>query len=120
MDTDKMSNGNLRRLRSRPVCIICARPSEAQRIAKALGIDSDEHMINGNDVTMVKDGYTFYLGEFNLRSGDVLKYYITSSLRQAIQSFTISAAILVNVLAPRFILHAGVCAGFDDPTKKLQ
>ncbi|KID82339.1 Phosphorylase superfamily protein [Metarhizium guizhouense ARSEF 977] len=120
MPTDKESRSNLRRLRSRPVCIICGRPAEAQQIARALGIDDEKHRLSGHDVSMVRDGHTFHLGEFKLPSGDILKYYITSSLRQGIQSFAVSAAILFNTLSPRFVLHAGVCAGFDDPTGKLE
>lgn len=120
MSTDKESRSNLRRLRSRPVCIICGRPAEAQQIARALGIDDEKHRLSGHDVSMVRDGHTFHLGEFKLPSGDILKYYITSSLRQGIQSFAVSAAILFNTLSPRFVLHAGVCAGFDDPTGKLE
>lgn len=119
MPTAKESKSNLRRLRSRPVCIICGRAAEALQIAKSLGIDGEKHRLSGHDVSMVRDGHTFYLGEFTLASGDVLKYYITSSLRQGIQSFSVSAALLINTLEPRFILHAGVCAGFDDPTKKV-
>lgn len=119
MPNTKESNSNLRRLRSSPVCIICGRPAEAQRIAQALGIDDDAHRLGGHQVSMVRDAHTFYLGEFKLASGDNLKYYITSSLRQGIQSFAVSAAILINTLSPRFVLHAGVCAGFDDPNKKV-
>ncbi|KAH8647849.1 phosphorylase superfamily protein [Xylariales sp. PMI_506] len=113
MATDDESNSNLRRLRSRPVCIVCGRPSEAREIAKALGIEGKKHRLSGHDVSMVKDGHTFYLGEFQINPKETLKYYITSSLRQGIQSFTINAAILLNLLQPRFVLHAGVCAGYD-------
>ncbi|KHO00249.1 Phosphorylase superfamily protein [Metarhizium album ARSEF 1941] len=118
--TDHESRSNLRRLRSRPVCIICGRPAEAQQLAHALGIDDEKHRLSGHDVSMVRDGHTFHLGEFELPSGDVLKYYITSSLRQGIQSFAVSAALLLNTLSPRFVLHAVVCAGFHDATGKLK
>ena len=109
---------NLRVLRSRPLCIMCARAAEAEEIAKALGIE--ENRITGHEVQKVNDGYTFYLGSFNLPSGEELKYYVTSSLRQGIQSFTVNASILFSILRPRFVIHAGVCAGYYDPTGKLK
>ncbi|OAA47102.1 Phosphorylase superfamily protein [Metarhizium rileyi] len=96
MTTDKESYSNLRRLRNRPACIICGRPAEAQRIALALGIGDERHRLSGHDVSMVRDGHTFHLGQFELSSGIILKYYITGSLRQGIQSFAVSAAMLFN------------------------
>lgn len=115
---EKDQNPNLRRLCNRPVCIICGRPAEAETIAKALGIY--ENRIHGHDIQKVKDGYTFYLGAFKLPSGGELEYYVTSSLRQGIQSFTINAAILFSILRPRFVIHTGVCAGYNDLTGKLK
>ena len=67
----------------------------------------------------MNDGHTFYLGSFKLQEGE-LKYYVTSSLRQGIQSFTINASVLFSILLPRFVVHAGVCAGFNDPDGKLK
>lgn len=108
MDGDNSSN--LRELRSRPLCIICGRPGEAEEIAKALGIADHAHRLQGHEVSGIQ-GHAFYLGAFKLDSGEKLKYYITSSLRMGIQSFTIHAAVLFNILKPRFVVHAGVCAG---------
>lgn len=117
MSSDKDSNPNLRNLRNRPLCIICGRPGEAEEIAKALGIFTKK--IQGDEVDKVDDGHTFYLGSFKIREGN-LDYYVTSSLRQGIQSFTVNAAVLFSILLPRFVIHAGVCAGYDDPTGKLK
>jgi len=108
---------NLRRLRNRPVCIICGRPAEAKEIAKALGIL--DNRLQGHEVEKVNDGHTFYLGSFKLQEGE-LEYYVTSSLRQGIQSFTVNAGVLFSILLPRFVVHAGVCAGYDDPEGKLK
>jgi hypothetical protein len=103
------------RLLRRPLCIICGRPAEAEAIAKALGIDGDR--ILGREVEEIHDGHTFYLGSFHLgeKGEEKLDYYITSSLRQGIQSFTIHASILFHILRPRYAIHAGVCAAYDDP-----
>jgi hypothetical protein len=114
---ERKRNPNLRQLRNRPVCIICGRPAEAEEIAKALGIF--ENRLPGDEVEKVNDGHTFYLGSFKLQKGE-LEYYITSSLRQGIQSFTVNASVLFSILNPRFVVHAGVCAGYDDPDKKLK
>lgn len=108
----------LRLLRNRPLCIICGRPAEAEGIAKALGIEKNR--ITGHEVLKVNNGYTFYIGSFTLESGEELQYYVTSSLRQGIQSFTVYASILFGILRPRFVIHAGVCAGYYDPTGKLK
>lgn len=117
MSSTKDHNPNLRRLRNRPVCIICGRPTEAEEIAKALGIF--ENRLPGDEVEKVNDGHTFYLGSFKLQEGE-LEYYVTSSLRQGIQSFTVNASVLFSILLPRFVVHAGVCAGFKDPDGKLK
>ena len=117
MSSAKDHNPNLRRLRNRPVCIICGRPAEAEEIAKALGIL--ENRLPGDEVEKVNDGHTFYLGSFKLQEGE-LEYYVTSSLRQGIQSFTVNASVLFSILLPRFVVHAGVCAGFNDPDGKLK
>jgi hypothetical protein len=117
MSATKDHNPNLRRLRNRPVCIICGRPAEAEAIAKALGIL--ENRLQGLEIEKVNDGHTFYLGSFKLQEGE-LEYYVTSSLRQGIQSFTVNASVLFSILLPRFVVHAGVCAGYDDPEGKLK
>jgi len=116
-ERERKRNPNLRQLRNRPVCIICGRPAEAEEIAKALGIF--ENRLPGDEVEKVNDGHTFYLGSFKLQKGE-LEYYITSSLRQGIQSFTVNASVLFSILNPRFVVHAGVCAGYHDPDKKLK
>ncbi|KAF2269167.1 purine and uridine phosphorylase [Lojkania enalia] len=108
----------LRELRNRPLCIICARAAEAEEIAKALKIENNR--ISGHEVQKVNNGYTFYLGSFRLNSDENLEYYVTSGLRQGIQSFTINASVLFSILHPRFVIHAGVCAGYYDPTGKLK
>ena len=115
MSPAKDNNSNLRRLRSRHVCIICGRPAEAEEIAKALGIFKNR--LQGHEIEKVNDGHTFYLGSFKLQEGE-LDYYVTSSLRQGIQSFTVNAGVLFSILLPRFVVHAGVCAGYDDPQGK--
>jgi hypothetical protein len=106
---DEDTNSKLRQLRSRPLCIICGRSSEAEELAKAFGIRGHADRIQGHEVSGMQ-GHTFFLGSFTLNSGEKLKYYITSSLRQGIQSFTISAALIFNILRPRFVVHSGVCA----------
>ena len=115
MSPARDNDPNLRRLRNRPVCIICGRPAEAEAIAKALGIF--ENRLQGHDIQKVNDGHTFYLGSFKLQDRE-LEYYVTSSLRQGIQSFTVNASVLFSILLPRFVVHAGVCAGYDDPEGK--
>jgi purine-nucleoside phosphorylase len=64
-------------------------------------------------------GHTFYLGNFTLESKEKLNYYITSSLRMGIQSFTVHAALLFNILRPRFVIHAGVCAADESAKPKM-
>lgn len=117
MSSAKDHNPGLRQLQNRSVCIICGRPAEAEEIAKALGIF--ENRLLGHEVEKVNDGHTFYLGSFKLQEGE-LEYYVTSSLRQGIQSFTVNASVLFSILLPRFVVHAGVCAGFNDPDGKLE
>ncbi|KAH8693402.1 nucleoside phosphorylase domain-containing protein [Phaeosphaeriaceae sp. PMI808] len=108
----------LRLLRNRPLCIICGRPGEADEIAETLGIKNNR--ITGDEVMKVNNGYTFYTGSFTLKSGEELEYYVTSSLRQGIQSFTVCASVLFSILRPRFAIHAGVCAGYKGPIGKLK
>jgi len=120
LESDEDRSSNLRKLRSRPVCIICGRPAEALEIAKVFGISRNQNRLHGHQVQKIKDGHTFFLGEFTLAGGEKLKYYITSSLRQGVQSFTVAAALLFNTLNPRFVVHAGVCAGYDDPQGKVK
>ncbi len=99
----------LRQLQSRPLCIICGRPKEAEGIAKELGVENNR--VLGREVDKINDGHSFFTGSFDIR-GQKLDYYITSSLRQGIQSFTIHASILFHILKPRFAIHVGVCAAF--------
>jgi hypothetical protein len=102
---------NLRLLKSYPLCIICARPAEAQTIANEMGAIQ---RIQGIDVEEVHNGHTFYLGEMPISGQDKpLSYYITSSLRQGMMNFATHAGILFSILRPRFAIHAGVCAGYD-------
>ena len=112
------ANSNLRKLRSRPLCIICGTTPEAEEIAKALGIDGPTHRLQGHEVGGMMQGHTFYLGTFTLQSGEKLNYYITSSLRMGIQSFTVHAALLFNLLKPRFVIHSGVCAADENAGSK--
>ena len=105
----------LRQLQSRPLCIICGRPSEAEAIAKELG--ALENPVSGRTVDKINDGHRFYIGSFDVQ-GQKLEYYITSSLRQGIQSFTIHASILFHILKPRFAVHVGVCAAFYELKQK--
>jgi len=114
---DEDANSNLRKLRSRPLCIICGRPREAEEIAKALGIEGHTHRLQGHEVSGMQ-GHTFYLGAFTLASGEKFPYYITSSLRMGIQSFTVHAALLFNTLRPRFVIHSGVCAADENAKPK--
>lgn len=100
-------------LKSRPLCIICAKPKELETIAKTLGIFKDR--ISGYDIPEINDGHDFYLGTFKLHTpnGDRdLEFYATSALRQSIQTFTVHAGALFHVLRPKFAIHAGVCAGY--------
>jgi hypothetical protein len=106
---------NLRRLRNCPVCIVCGRPGEAKDIAEALGIAGN--ILQGHEVAEFDDSRTFYYGSFEL-ANDHLDYLVTSSHRQGIQSFNVSVALLLHILRPRFVVHAGVCAGYRDPEGK--
>lgn len=99
---------NLRKLRNCAVCIICGKASEAEGIAKALKIT--ESRLRGHEIAEVENGFTFYVGKLTLTSGEEISYSVTSSTRQGIQSFAISAALILHILQPRFVLHAGVCA----------
>jgi nucleoside phosphorylase len=115
---------NLRRLRNCPVCIICGRPGEAKQIAMALGIV--ENVLKGHEVAEVDNSQTFYYGSFELAEKsktqdnekqtdkEKLDYVLTSGTRQGIQSFTVTAALLFHILRPKFVIHAGVCAGYRD------
>ncbi|KAK4448452.1 nucleoside phosphorylase domain-containing protein [Podospora aff. communis PSN243] len=116
---DEDTNSNLRKLRSRPLCIICGTAPEAREIAKALGIDGPAHRLQGHEIGEVMQGHTFYLGSFTLESGERLNYYITSSLRMGIQSFAVHAALLFNILRPRFVVHSGVCAADENGKPKM-
>jgi hypothetical protein len=103
----------LRLLKSRPLCIICAKPQEAEIIARTLEITADH--ISGLDIPEINDGHNFYLGTFIIGEGEKarnLEYYVTSSLRQGIQAFATHVGILFHVLRPQFAVHAGVCAGY--------
>jgi len=99
----------LRQLQSRPLCIICGRPKEAEAIATQLGVLNNP--VFGWAVDKINDGHKFFIGSFDVQ-GQKLDYYITSSLRQGIQSFAIHASILFHILKPRFAVHVGVCAAF--------
>jgi hypothetical protein len=113
-DKDKKQHPNLRRLLNTPVCIICARSSEAEEIAQTLG--STERLY-GTEISKVNRGHTFHLGSLKLGNGKVLGYYVTHTTRQGIQSFTVDAGILLYLLKPRYVIHSGVCAGYKDPEK---
>ncbi len=107
----------LRQLQSRPLCIICGRPKEAEGIAKELGVENNR--VLGREVDKINDGHSFFTGSFDIK-GQKLDYYITSSLRQGIQSFTIHASILFHFLKPRFAIHVGVCAAFYEVSNARQ
>jgi hypothetical protein len=112
----KTEHPPLRRLLNSPVCILCARPTEAEAIAAALGCTET---LYGHSVAKVDDGHTFYLGNFSLKDGSSLDYYVTSVTRQGVQSFTVDASILFYILKPRHVIHAGVCAGYRDKNFKF-
>jgi hypothetical protein len=107
----------LSRLRSRPLCIICGRPEEAEAIADELKVRNNR--VVGSEVEGIHDDHIFYVGSFSLGEKK-LDYYITSSLEHGMQSFAIHASILFHVLRPRYAIHVGVCTVHDDPngTKK--
>lgn len=107
----------LRCFRKRPLCIICARPSEAQMIANELGCEKNK--VSNGQIAGVDKNHVFYYGSFDLANAS-LDFYITSSLRQGIQSFTIHTSILFHTLKPRYAIHAGVCAGFADRGGKIK
>lgn len=100
----------LRLLRRRPLCIICAKPSEADVIAERLQVK--ENKLLGREIAEINNDQVFYQGSFNLKHLK-LDYYITSCQRQGIQSFAIQASFLFQILRPRYTLHAGVCAGYE-------
>ena len=108
---------NLRRLLNRPVCILCARPAEAEEIAGSLGF---KEQISGSEIGKVDKGHTFWLGSLKLQDGSDLDCYVTHSRRQGVQWFTADASILLHILNPRFVVHAGVCAGYRDPRGKIK
>jgi hypothetical protein len=114
MNVATAPSSKLRLLKCRPLCIICAKPQEAQLIAKTLQITKDH--ISGHDIPEINNGHNFYLGTFSWGTGDKkrnLEYYVTSSLRQGIQAFSTHVGILFHVLRPQFAVHAGVCAGYE-------
>ena len=112
-----LSKDSKLKLLRRPLCIICGRPAEAEAIAVALGAYNTR--VNGRDIDEIHDGHTFYLGSFGTEEKK-LDYYITSSLRQGIQSFSIHASILFHILRPRYAVHAGVCAAYSGPEAGLR
>lgn len=117
MSNDNRKDPNLRRLLNRPVCILCARPAEAEEIAGCLGFGEQ---ISGSEIAKVDKGHTFWLGSLELQDGSDLECYVTHSRRQGVQWFTADASILLHILNPRFVVHAGVCAGYRDPRGKIK
>jgi hypothetical protein len=117
MSNETRKDPNLRRLLNRPVCILCARPAEAEEIASCLGF---KERISGSEIGKVDKGHTFWLGSFELQDGSELECYVTHSRRQGVQWFTADASILLHILKPRFVVHAGVCAGYRDPRGKIK
>jgi hypothetical protein len=114
MNVMEATTSKLRLLKSRPLCIICAKPQEAAIIAETLQITKDH--ISGHDIPEINDGHNFYLGTFEIGEGQKkrrLEYYVTSSLRQGIQAFATHVGILFHILRPQFAVHAGVCAGYQ-------
>lgn len=67
--------------------------------------------ISGVAVEGVNNGHVFYMGRMQFKGGKVLKFYITSSLKQGLVHFSIYTGALISVLRPRFAIHTGVCAG---------
>jgi len=112
INSAKKSVPYFRRLLNTPVCIICARSSEAEEIANALNFSERVH---GHQISNISSGHTFYLGSFKLDDGSDLGCYVTHATRQGIQSFTVDASILFYLLKPRHVVHAGVCAGYNSP-----
>jgi hypothetical protein len=102
----------LRRLLNSSVCILCARPQEAEGIASALKCTET---LYGHNVPEVDDSHTFHFGSLKLKDGNSLGFYVTHASRQSVQTFIVDASILFYILRPRFVLHAGVCAGYRDP-----
>jgi hypothetical protein len=111
----KAKHPALRRLLNSHVCILCARPAEAEGIARALGFTET---LYGHSVSLVDNGHTFYMGSWDLGHGNNLDYYVTHVNRQGVQSFLVDASILFYILRPRHVLHAGVCAGYRDRDEK--
>ena len=102
----------LRKLRSCPLAIICGKPEEITTIAARLGA---EEKIYGTAIEGIDNGHIFHLGKMTLAGSKALRFYVTSSLRQGPIPFAIAAGNLITVLRPRFAIHAGVCAGNNDP-----
>ncbi len=98
----------LRRLRSCPLAIICGKPEEIPIIAKRL---QAVETISGVSVQGINKSHSFQLGKIKFEGGKVLKFYVTSSLKQGLMYFSISVGALFSILRPRFAIHAGVCAG---------
>lgn len=98
----------LRRLRSCPLAIICGKPEEIPAIAKKL--DASD-VIHGASVDGVNNGHIFYLGKIQFKGEKILRFYVTSSLKQGLVHFSIHASALFSILRPRYAIHAGVCAG---------
>jgi hypothetical protein len=98
----------LRRLRSCPLAIVCGKPEEIPIIAKKLCTTTT---ITGANVPGISKSHSFRLGQIEFYDGKILKFYVTSSLKQGLMYFSISASSLFSVLQPRFAIHAGVCAG---------
>ncbi|KAF2403543.1 hypothetical protein EJ06DRAFT_527169 [Trichodelitschia bisporula] len=97
-----------RRLRNTPVCILCARPKEAEKIASTLKAGEK---VAGHQISPTYKGLTFWFGAFTLADGSELAYYVTYSRRQGVQSFIVDASIILHTLRPRYVVHSGVCAG---------
>ena len=102
----------IRLLRDCSLAVICARPKEANIIADMLKTHTT---ISGDSVDGVDSGHEFMMGEMKIEKGgderQKLRFYVTSSLSQGLVPFAISSSALISVLKPRFVIHAGICAG---------
>lgn len=109
MTSNIQQRRNLHILRNSPLCIVCGEPDQAETIARGLGIL--DYQLQSAEVADLQHEYTFYCGQFTLADGSRLDYYVTSSARSGTQPFMVQTSLLTHILRPRFIVHAGDCAG---------
>ncbi|KAK4139141.1 nucleoside phosphorylase domain-containing protein [Dichotomopilus funicola] len=100
-------------LRACRLCIICAKPREANTLVESyhLGLGTK---ISGDHVDGIPERHDFHVGEFELKDGSKVSYYVTNTSRQGIQTFAMESATLFSILKPEFAIHVGVCAAISD------